>query len=335
MTPESDFTASTAVPATASRRRATDLLSRDQIAALTQRSDWRGAWAIVSVWLVIAAALALLAYRPNALTFVVALIVLGGRQLALAILEHEAAHGTLFRTRWMNDVLGDWLCARPIWQDVAKYRQHHMRHHAHTGTPQDSDRSLVSPFPISHAALARKLLRDLTGLTGLKVLYGRLMMDAGLLRWTVASDVQWLPRGGRSRRRIAITALRNMAPMLITNGVLLAILAASGHAWLYGVWALAYLTTFTLFLRIRAIAEHACTEDTPDVLRNTRSTRAGWLARLTVAPMHVNLHREHHLLASVPYYRLPTLHRLLRERDAMPLAPGYLDVLRTVTQAAS
>ncbi len=252
--------------------------------------------------------------------------------MAIAI---EAAHGTLFHTRWMNNVLGDWLCARPIWQDVAKYRTHHIRHHSHTGTLQDSDRSLIAPFPISRAALARKLLRDITGLTGLKVLYGRLMMDAGLLRWTVASDVQWLPRGNRSRSRIAVTALSTMTPMLITNGVLLAVLAAAGHAWLYGVWVLAYVTTFVLFVRIRAIAEHACTEDTPDVLRNTRSTHAGWLARLTVAPMHVNLHREHHLLASVPYYRLPMLNHLLRERDALPLAPGYLSVLNLVTQTTA
>ncbi|TJY64990.1 fatty acid desaturase [Sinimarinibacterium sp. CAU 1509] len=327
-------TASHPFPAssTTTRRRTADLLSRDEIAALTERSNWRGTWAIASTWSVIAAAMALLAYQPNALTFLIALLVIGGRQLALAILEHEAAHGTLFRTRWMNAVLGDWLCARPIWQDVAKYRTHHMLHHTHTGTAQDSDRSLIAPFPITRSALARKLLRDVTGLTGLKVLYGRLLMDAGLIRWTVASEVEWLPRNERSNLQIAGAALRNMIPMLMTNGLLLAALSAAGHAWLYGVWVLAYLTTFTLFVRIRAIAEHACTENSPDVLRNTRSTRAGWLARLTVAPMYVNLHREHHLLASAPYYRLPALHRLLRERDALPMAPGYLSVLHTVTE---
>jgi fatty acid desaturase len=63
------------------------------------------------------------------------------------------------------------------------------------------------------------------------------------------------------------------------------------------------------------------------MFRNTRTTRAGWLARLTVAPLHVNYHQEHHLMASVPYYRLPLMHRLLQDKLTLPAAPGYLEVL--------
>lgn len=313
------------------RRPIRTLLSTDEIAQLTARSDLRGAWAIASTWALIAAALTALALWPNPATFVAALIVIAGRQLALAVLEHEAAHGTLFRTRWMNDVLTDWLCARPIWQDVQKYRVHHMRHHAKTGTSADPDASLITPFPVTRRALARKLLRDLSGLTGLKVLFGRLLMDAGVIKWTVANDVERLPAQGRRWHDYVTQALRNMAPMLITNGLLFALLAASGHAWLYGVWVLAYLTPFPVFVRIRSMAEHACTEASTDPFRNTRTTRAGLLARLTVAPMQVNHHLEHHLLAAVPFYRLPRLHRLLRERGAAGEPPDYVEVLKTVS----
>ena len=35
----------------------TDFLSREEIRALTRRSDWRGGWAIASTWLIIAPAL--------------------------------------------------------------------------------------------------------------------------------------------------------------------------------------------------------------------------------------------------------------------------------------
>lgn len=313
------------------RRPIRTLLSADELAQLTARSDLRGAWAIASTWGIIAATFATLAAWPHPATFAAALIVLAGRQLALAVLEHEAAHGTLFRTRWMNDVLTDWLCARPIWQDVKKYRVHHMRHHAKTGTPDDPDVSLIAPFPVTRRALVRKLLRDLCGLTGLKMLFGRLLMDAGIIKWTVANDVQRLPAQDRRWRHYVTEALRNMAPMLLVNGVLFALLAASGHAWLYGVWVLAYITPFPVFVRIRSIAEHACTEASTDPFRNTRTTRAGWLARLTFAPMHVNYHLEHHLLAAVPYYRLPRLHGLLRERGAVGEPSDYVDVLGTVS----
>ncbi len=48
------------------------------------------------------------------------MVVLGGRQLALAVMMHEAAHGTLFKTRFLNDVVGDLVCARPVGADVCK-----------------------------------------------------------------------------------------------------------------------------------------------------------------------------------------------------------------------
>jgi fatty acid desaturase len=97
------------------------------------------------------------------------------------------------------------------------------------------------------------------------------------------------------------------------------------------MWLLSYVTPFPLFLRIRSLAEHACTETTTDMFLNTRTTRAGFLARVTVAPIRVNYHLEHHVLPGVPYFRLPLMHRLLRERGAVEKPPGYLDVLRIVS----
>jgi fatty acid desaturase len=69
--------------------------------------------------------------------------------------------------------------------------------------------------------------------------------------------------------------------------------------------------------------------------RNTRTTRAHVLARLTVAPHHVNYYLEHHLLPTVPHYRLPRLHALLRERGAYEdaaFAASYRQVLSLVTR---
>ena len=43
---------------------------------------------------------------------------------------------------------------RPIWNDVARYRRHHLAHHAQTGTELDPDLSLAAPFPVTRASLA-------------------------------------------------------------------------------------------------------------------------------------------------------------------------------------
>jgi fatty acid desaturase len=314
---------------------AREILSREEIQRLTRRSDARGWLAIGSTWALIAATFWVLARWPHPATFVLAVVVLGGRQLALAILMHEAAHRTLFERRVLNDVVTDWLCARPIWNDVALYRKHHMRHHKHTGTDRDPDLSLAPTEPMTRAALARKLARDLLGLTGIKRVLGQALMACEVLEYTVAPYPKRRPRDGRSALDYLRAGVRNSAGFVVTSGVLALALAATGHLWVFSAWAVAYLTTFSAFVRIRSLAEHACTERSADPLRNTRTTRAGLLARMTVAPHRVNFHLEHHLLVAVPWFRLPELHALLRERGALEEPPGYAEVLRTVSARAA
>jgi fatty acid desaturase len=311
-----------------SQRKLSEFFTKEEITELAERSDLRGALAILGNWGLIAAAFVLLARVPGPITFVVALCVIAGRQLGLAILQHEGSHRTLFRTRWMNDVLTDILCARPVWQHLGKYRTHHLRHHGSTGTDRDPDISLHVGFPTSRASMRRKLVRDLVGITGLKTLIAFVMMDAEVLRWTVSNDVERLPQAGRTWFSYPIAFLRNASGMLATNALLFGILAASGHGALYGVWVLAFFTPHPLFVRIRSIAEHGCVTRSPDILENTRTTRAGLLLRLTVAPNRVNYHVEHHLLAAVPFYRLPKMHRMLREKGLLGASPTYWDVLR-------
>uniref|UniRef100_UPI00397B4DD3 fatty acid desaturase n=1 Tax=Salmonella sp. SAL4434 TaxID=3159889 RepID=UPI00397B4DD3 len=86
-----------------------DILSKDEIRALTAPSDEAGFRAVLASWAIIALAFAAVARFPHPVTFVLAVVVLGGRQLALAVLMHEAAHGSLFRTRWLNEVFAGWV----------------------------------------------------------------------------------------------------------------------------------------------------------------------------------------------------------------------------------
>ena len=317
--------------------RVSEIFTRDELRMLNERSDWRGFSAVGFTWTVIvgtAAALVWAAEQPLAMAvpaFVLGFAVLAGRHLGLAILHHEAAHRSLFKTPWSNEVVGDWLCARPSWNDLKKYRAHHFVDHRKTSQPEDTDLSLVEHLPTTRASLARKLARDLVGITGVKYLVGRVLMDAGVLKWTVASDLVWLPREGRRWWSYPLDFARNAGGAVMTNSVLLAACWASGHPWLYAVWVLSYVTPFPLFVRIRSLAEHACTETTTDMFRNTRTTRAGLIARATFAPVRVNFHVEHHVLPGVAHYRLPLMHRMLRERGVVAEPPGYLDVLRIVS----
>src|SRR3990172_4074303 len=143
-------------------------LEAHDVRSLLALRDGRSWLSIATNWSLVAAAFALVAAAPNPLTIVAALFVIGGRQLGLAVLMHEAAHRTLLRDRRWNDLVGNWLCAYPIWSDIGPYRPYHLKHHAKTWTAEDPDLALANPFPITRASLRRKVWRDLSGRTGWK-----------------------------------------------------------------------------------------------------------------------------------------------------------------------
>jgi fatty acid desaturase len=247
---------------------------------------------------------------------VLALLLIGTRQLGMAILMHDAAHRALFRNRALNDWVGNWLCAYPVWTDVKPYRPYHLKHHAKNYTAEDPDLGLVKPFPVTRASLKRKFIRDLTGQTGWKRAKATLKRDLGL------------SQGNQAR---TFGGVENLYGVALTNVLLFLLLLAVGHPLLYLLWVAAWLTTFQLVTRIRAIAEHAMAPDPADPLRNTRTTLVRLWERLLIAPNGVNYHLEHHLLMTVPHYNLPRLHRLLRDRgvlDGAWIARSYFGVLR-------
>jgi fatty acid desaturase len=87
---------------------------------------------VAHAWGVIAASMALFAWWPNPFTFLLGVMVIGGRQLGLAILMHDAAHGLLLANRRANDRVGAWLCAWPVFASLALYRPYHLQHHRFT-----------------------------------------------------------------------------------------------------------------------------------------------------------------------------------------------------------
>ena len=321
------------------KQRVTDVLSREEIRALTQRSDLMGAWAVLMTWGGVALIFSLMAWVSQfawwiaAPGIVLGMVFLAGRQLSLSILVHDAAHGTLFKTKWLNSVLTDWLCAKPLWNNLAKYRAYHFIHHTRTGTADDPDLILRDGYPTTPRSLARKFARDLSGLIGIKFLIGRVLMDLGLMQWTVTGEVKWLPR--QSWWHHLTHFVREFTPMLITNIVLYLLLSAAGHAWLYLCWVAAHLSFFMVLMRIRSMAEHAACARNINMFENTRSVRAGWLARPLVAPIGVNYHMEHHILASCPWFKLAEAHQLLKQRQVIPEPPSYWQVIRMMGSLTS
>ena len=305
----------------APRIRPSDLFTPADWAPFQTRSPWIGPLLVLHCWGVIAAALAVGVLWPVLIPLSVAVI--GTRQLGLAILMHEAAHGGLSPDRRLNDILGHWLCAVPVGASLTAYRPYHLAHHKYAQQAEDPDLGLSAPFPVTRASLRRKIIRDLTGQTFFKQ---RVLFALHGLR---ATD-------GAADADDAIVTGRSVAPFLLVNAALLLALTLTGLWWAYFVlWLVPMATWFPLVTRLRNIAEHACVEDSStDPFRAARTTRASWWERAFIAPYWVNFHAEHHLFMWVSSYKLPALHERLRENgvlERMEVAPGYLSVLGEVT----
>lgn len=295
-------------------------LSTQVIRALAKRSDAMGIWLILHCWGVITGAVVLFALWPNPLTFVLAVMLIGSRQLGLAILMHEAAHNALFKTRRINEFVGEWLCGRPIMAELASYRHYHLTHHRFTQTDKDPDLVLSAKFPTSRASLKRKFMRDLTGQTG-----GRQLAAQILTSFRLAGDDEAI-EAAKNDAAQAFKARDVWKSLPVFLGVAVA-MSLLGQWW-YGLafWILPYLTWFQLVLRIRNIAEHGATAQSEDPLQNVRTTLAGPLARAFVAPYWVNYHLEHHMVMHVPCWRLPKMHDALRRAGLagrMRMSPSY------------
>lgn len=260
-------------------------------------------------WLVILGCMVALAVYPHPLVWLAGVMIVGARQLGLAILMHDAAHGVLTERRWLNEWLGQYACSWPLFADMQAYRAYHLQHHRHTQQAADPDLSLSAPFPITRASFRRKILRDLTGQTMLKQRLAQFRKGVWRLRGAIGFNL----------------------------GFLLVLTMAGQWHLFFLLWAVPYFTWFPMVTRIRNIAEHAMVPDNDDPFRNARTTKANLLWRALVAPYWVNYHVEHHLIMYIPCYRLARFHRLLMAKgygDRMELQPGYLPVLGLATSRA-
>ena len=306
---------------TALRMRARDFLSEDELVEVRERVTWKGVALIAHAWLLIIAAVALVAWWPNPITYLVAVGIIGSRQLGLAILMHDGAHGCLSPDEKTNHFLSQWFCAYPVFAETRAYRRYHLQHHARTQQEDDPDLILSAPFPITRLSYRRKFWRDISGQTGYQQRKAQLLNALGPSDWPLSQR--------------AAHFWEKLGPQCAVNAVMFAMCVAAGVWWAYPLlWLVPLFTWQMVITRIRNIAEHAVVPDSSDPLRNTRTTHANFLERLFIAPYYVNYHLEHHLLFYIPCYNLPRVHRILARSPMagrMETQPNYRSVLRLAT----
>lgn len=289
-----------------------EAISKEELRALSAPSDARAALGLAIEYALLAGAFAIAILLPNPLTILLGVLLLAGRQQALAVITHDCAHYHFFRSQKVNAFVGRWLAGAAMNVPLAAYRDYHLKHHRHAGTDQDPDRWMVAAYPVTPASIRRKFIRDITGQTGVR----DTLREIKSFKW---------PQN---------------APWMVFNAVLFGVLASIGAAWAYLMWWAARLFVFPAIYRLRQVSEHGVVpdRDSADARENTGTTLLSWWERLFIAPAHVNYHLEHHMFAAVPPYNLGKLHRLLKSRGYYEgydcLSYGFRDVLRRAVRQA-
>lgn len=276
---------------------------RSEIKEYTQLRPWISYVSITSQWAAIAATMAIAVHFSHFLVWLVAVIIIAGRQHALMVLGHEASHHRISPNKVVNDFVGEVFCFLPVFFNLRRWGDEHLQHHRQINTDQDP---YVDDFTTYDEWQWPKKMPDAL-LLFLKdcVALNSKTNFAAAKRWS-AFTKRPIPLNRSERTRTIIFSVLLLITLTLSNGW-----------WVFfSLWIFPLLTLTTLFMRIRTIAEHLgiADEENAQGIDATRHVNANWLERMTICPFAINYHLAHHIFPSVPFYNLPKFHqRLLKE----------------------
>lgn len=176
----------------------------------------------------------------NVPVFAAAIAIVGALQHHMATLAHEAVHHTLFRNRYLNDFVSEWLCSFPMFSSSFHYGLHHLAHHQFVNDPmRDPD---ISQMQKSGHRLSFPVMKE----EFLEVLF-RQMWVPNLIRYSlVRAEYDSLGTSHNPYLRddweFSKLPARVMLAHMVVTAALLTGLVMLGNPWLLallpaGVWA--------------------------------------------------------------------------------------------------
>ena len=233
-------------------------------------------------------------------------------------LSHETAHGTAFRTRWLNEAVF-WIASLLYGEEPLHRRYTHTNHHTYTWhVGFDSQMPFDTPLDL------KGWLYDVSGLSILRFQF-RVLWQLATRRYTklmrdVAPEAE-LPKMTRNARIFSLVYL----------GV--AGLIAAGFTWPLWFYVLPRLIGGPIMLMFNIIQHAEMQENSPSIIDSTRTFRTDRVGRFLY--LNMNNHVEHHLYPQVPFFSLPALHEAVADQTPEP-DPGFwrtnFDLLRVVTR---
>lgn len=256
--------------------------------------------AAIANWGMILASIWLSNYYENFALYGLACLLIASRQHAFFALTHEATHNRISRNQKINDRLSNWLFAYPILFDTEAYRSNHLKHHSYLNSKDDPD--WMRKINLDQWQFPMKQKKMISA-------YPKFLFWTGAKEWVLImlQLARILPLKDITSRESAI----HVAKRASYYAALCLPICFLGHGkdiLLY--WVIPLLFVFPTLQRIRSIAEHFGLSREHD-LEQSRNIMASGLETFFFAPYNLNYHLDHHLIAAVPFYNLPKLHKIL------------------------
>ena len=209
----------------------------------------------ISLWWVLPAAIA-------------SIVAVGASQHQLAGATHEATHHTLFKNRWLNELISDWLCMFPVFSTTYSFRLYHLVHHQFINDPErDPDFVVLAKsghwmnFPVRAAEYIGMLCKQLLIVPLVKYILVRFYYNA--LGVEGAKAYQRKEKGSKLPFVLGAAWLAGMVALAVT-------LYRNGNPTLLAVALPAY---WLIILSVLAVLPDRLFE----MARSARSTtHAGW-----------------------------------------------------------
>ena len=222
-------------------------------------------------WFAIAAAISLAYHFDHLAGYALAVLIVGTRQHALAVLGHDGAHLHVTGNRRINDAVTSFFCFWPLGVGLHGWRKFHFNHHRTVGTAADPELAIKRKYPGRWSPETnqwRQFFADLLGFSALET-----TMLISLAKPARLSDV--------------------LGPVaLILAGWTALLLWADWRA--LAIWHVAFVTSFWAVFRLRAFTEHVGTTSTH------RLSEPPLWKKLLYLPENTWLHWEHHKWPAVP-----------------------------------
>lgn len=220
-------------------------------------------------------------------------------------LSHECAHGTAFRTRWINEILF-WMSSVIYYEEPYYRRYAHASHHTYTWVNgRDAQMPFETPMTFKGWLLETSGIGYFVWITRIMIANARGDFSDKVKSFTPESELPKLKWGARGL-------------LLSYAAITAAILLGADYLFWYLVLP-RILGNPALFLY--TLIQHVdMEEDQLDLRRSTRSFSTNAFSRFLY--LNMNYHVEHHMYPTVPFHALPALNDAVRDQLPEP-DPGF------------